>query len=150
MDCETSVRLFLKSAQRLHSHLAATSWSPEELLIQKNSVQDLDASAAGGTFGGFGACLVARYPPIAAIVIPRIKGSFTCGQLPSLVVLTIALTMGAPAKITDMITGTYAGDGILPKASKTPKAPIAPKVPAISVRRARIHAVTFCCRHHDS
>ena len=35
----------------------------------------------------------------------------------------------APAKITDMITGTYAGDGILPKASKTPNAPIAPKVP---------------------
>ena len=49
-----------------------------------------------------------------------------------LVVLTIAFTIGAPAKITDIITGTYAGEGIFPKASKTPNAPIAPSVPAIN------------------
>ena len=74
---------------------------------------------------------------IAAIAIPRIKGSFTCGQLPFFVVLTIALTMGAPAKITDIITrfrwhigGRWHFTKCIVKHRW--RAPIAPKVPAIS------------------
>jgi hypothetical protein len=47
-----------------------------------------------------------RYPPKAAMPIPKTKGQRTNAQFPSLVVLTIAFTIGAPAKIIDMTTGT--------------------------------------------
>ena len=89
---------YAPTLQSLHGH--RRSFSSINSLIQ-----DLGASAQAH-FRRLGACLVARYPPIAAIAIPKIKGSFTCGQLPSFVVLTMALTISAPAKITDIITGT--------------------------------------------
>ena len=83
---------------------------------------------------GFGAYFVTRYPPHAANTIPKIKIPDTLLQALVLVVLTMAFTIGAPAKIIDIITGTYAtvGFGAAPKASNTPSAPIAPSVPAIS------------------
>ena len=73
---------------------------------------------------GFGAYFVTRYPPHAANIIPKIKIPDTLLQALVLVVLTMAFTIGAPAKIIDIITGTYAtvGFGAAPKASNTPSA----------------------------
>ena len=52
----------------------------------------------------------------AAIAIPTIKGQCsllsTLPQFPSFVVLTIAFTIGAPAKIIDMTTGTNQPGGV--------------------------------------
>jgi hypothetical protein len=47
---------------------------------------------------------------------------------------TKAFTIGAPAKMMLMITGTYTGTGFgaAPNASRTPNAPTAPTMPATS------------------
>ena len=44
---------------------------------------------------------------MAAMQIPAMKGGLTKAQLPSFVVLTIAFTIGAPAKMMDMIISRY-------------------------------------------
>ena len=73
-------------------------------------VQDLDASAeAVPEVSGMLSCKVSSD---CGHRNSQNKREFHMWPVASLVVLTIALTMGAPAKITDMITGTYAGDGI--------------------------------------
>ena len=65
--------------------------------------------------------------------MPSTNGHCTLAQPLFFVVLTTAFTIGAPAKMIDMTTGTYTGGfGDAPNASSTPSAPMAPSVPAMS------------------
>src|SRR5687768_7518810 len=93
-----------------------------------------DFAGTGATASGLN--LLTSAPPIAARRIPTQNCHLMAPNPPAggwVPMETNAFTIGAPAKIILMTTGTYAlfGCGAAPNASNTPNAPTAPTIPAM-------------------